>query len=79
MHTFIIHYFIYSLSILIIMISLFTLYDHPIAKGFILGISCVLIGRTNYTGLVCRMFDEDDPIMNPTPDVPHEIIELSQV
>jgi hypothetical protein len=61
------------------MISLFSLYDHPIAKGFLLGISCILICRTNYTGLVCRMFDEDDPIMNPTPNMQEETIELTRV
>jgi hypothetical protein len=57
------------------MIGLFSLYDHPIARGFLLGISCVMFCRSNYTGLVCRMYDEDS-LMNPN-DI--EMIELSQV
>ena len=40
-----------------------------------------MICRCNYTGLVCRMFDEEDPLMVPPPTPPHEIEmeELNQV
>ena len=78
MRTFIIHYAIYSFSIVLILTSLFTLYDHPLIQGFIIGILCLMVCRCNYTGLVCRMFDEDDPMMNP-PDAPLTVIELTDV
>jgi hypothetical protein len=81
MRTFILHYFIYSFSILLILYGLFTIYDHNLIKGFLIGIFCLMICRCNYTGLVCRMFDEEDPLMVPPPTPPHEIEmeELNQV
>ena len=59
------------------MIGLFSLYNHPIARGFFIGISCVMMCRSNYTGLVCRMFDEDDPFVNPVIEI--EMTEINQV
>ena len=78
MRTFIIHYAIYSFTIILILASLFTLYDHPIIQGFILGISCLLVCRCNYTGLVCRMINEDELMMYP-PDAPLTVMELTDV
>ena len=83
MSTFIIHYTIYILSLLLLLLSLFSLYDHPLIRGILLGIFCVSCCRCNYTGLVCRLYDEEESLMNPLPIAPDEeeieIVELNRV